>query len=46
MVDFEVLWSDEPVMVIKSDGIDAKEIEERNAIDPAVSEKETHGNHG
>ena len=45
MVHFQLLWSDEPVMVIKSDGIDAKEIEERNAIDPAVSEKETNGNH-
>ena len=46
MVHFQLFWSNEPVMVIKSDGIYAKEIEERNAIDPAVSEKETHGNHG
>lgn len=46
MVHFQLLWSDEPVMVIKSDGIYAKEIEERDSIDPAVSEKETHGNHG
>ena len=46
MVHFQLLWSNEPVMVIKSDGIYAKEIEERNAVDPAVSEKETHGNHG
>ena len=45
MVHFQLLWSNEPVMVIQSDGIDAKEIEERNAIDPAVSEKETHGYH-
>lgn len=45
MVHFKLLWSDEPVMVIKSNGIDAKEIEERNAIDPAVFEKETNGNH-
>ena len=46
MVHFQLLWSDEPVMVIKSDGIDAKEIEERNSIDPAVSEKETYRYHG
>ena len=45
MVHFQLIWSDEPVMVIKSDGIDATAIEERNSIDPAVSEKETHGNH-
>jgi hypothetical protein len=46
MVHFQLLWSDEPVLIIQSDGIDAQEIEERNAIYPAVSEKETHGNHG
>ena len=46
MVHFQLLWSNEPVMVIQSDGIDAKEIEERNSIDPAVSKKETNGNHG
>lgn len=46
MVHSQLLWGDEPVTVIQSDGIDANEIEERNAIYPAVSEKETHGNHG
>jgi hypothetical protein len=46
MVHFQLLWSDEPVMVIQSDGIDANEIEEWDAENPAVSEKETHGNHG
>ena len=45
MVHSQLLWGNEPVMVIQSDGIDAKEIEERNSIDPAVSEKETHRNH-
>lgn len=46
MVHFKLLWSDEPVMVIQSDGIDANEIKEWDAENPAVSEKETHGNHG
>lgn len=27
MVHFQLLWSDEPVTVIQSDGIDANEIE-------------------
>lgn len=46
MVHFQLLWSDEPVTVIQSDGVHANEIEEWDAENPAVSEKETHGNHG
>lgn len=46
MVHSQLLWGDEPVTVIQSDGIDANEIEERNAIYPAVVEEKTHGNHG
>lgn len=42
MVHLQLFWSDEPVMVIQSDGIDAEEIEEWDAEYPAVSEKETH----
>lgn len=46
MVHSQLLWSDEPVTVIQSNGIDANEIEEWDTENPAVSEKETHGNHG
>ena len=46
MVRLQLVWSDEPVPIIQSDGIDANEIEEWDAENPAVSEKETHGNHG
>jgi hypothetical protein len=42
MVHLQLFWSDEPVLVIQSDGIDAEEIEEWDAEYPAVSEKETH----
>lgn len=41
MVHLQLFWSDEPVLVIQSDGIDAEEIEEWDAEYPAVSEKET-----
>lgn len=46
MVHSQLLWGDDPVTVIQSDGIDANEIEEWDAENPAVSEKEAHGNHG
>ena len=45
MVRLQLVWSDEPVPIIQSDGIDANEIEEWNAENPAVSEEETHRNH-
>jgi hypothetical protein len=46
MVHLQLLGSDEPVLIIQSDSVDTKEIKERNAINPAVSEKETNRNHG
>lgn len=42
MVCLQLVWSDEPVLIIQSDGIDANEIKEWDAEYPAVSEKETH----
>lgn len=42
MVRLQLVWSDEPVLIIQSDGIDANEIEEWDAEYPAVSEEETH----
>jgi hypothetical protein len=42
MVHFQLFWSDEPVLIVESDGIDAKEIEEWDAEYPAVSEEETN----
>jgi hypothetical protein len=42
MVRLQLVWSDEPVLIIQSDGIDANEIEEWDAENPAVSEEETH----
>lgn len=39
MVHFQLFWSDEPVAIVESDGIDANEIEERYAEYPAVSEE-------
>ena len=45
MVHFQLVWSDEPVLIIQSDGVDAKEIKERDAEYPAVSEEEAHWYH-
>lgn len=45
MVHLQLLGSDEPVLIIQSDGVDAKEIEERDAEYPAVSEEEAHWYH-
>ena len=45
MVHFQLLWSNEPVLIVQSDGVDANEIEEWNAEYPAVFEKETNWNH-
>ena len=45
MVHFQLLWSHEPVLIVESDGVDAKEVEERNAEYPAVFEEETNWNH-
>lgn len=45
MVHFQLLWSNEPVLIIQSDGIDAKEIEEWNAENPAVLKEETNWKH-
>lgn len=45
MVRLQLVGSDEPVLIVQSDGIDAKEIEEWNAEYPAVFEKETHWKH-
>lgn len=46
MVRLQLVWSDEPVPIIQSDGIDANEIEEWDAENPAVSEEETYRYHG
>ena len=45
MVHLQLFWSDEPVLVIQSDGIDAEEIEEWDAEYPAVFKEVTHWNH-
>lgn len=45
MVRLQLVWCDEPVLIIQSDGIDANEIEEWDAENPAVSEEETHRDH-
>ena len=45
MVRLQLVWSDEPVLIIQSDGIDAKEIEEWNAKYPAVLKEETNWKH-
>lgn len=45
MVRLQLVWSDEPVLIIQSDGIDANEIEEWDSENPAVSEEETYRNH-
>ena len=45
MVRLQLLWSDKPVLIIQSDGIDANEIEEWDAENPAVSEEEAHWYH-
>lgn len=42
MVRLQLLWSNKPVLIIQSDGVDANEIEEWDAEYPAVSEKEAH----
>lgn len=45
MVHLELFGRDEPVLIVQSDGVDAKEIEEWNAEYPAVFEKETNWKH-
>lgn len=45
MVHLQLLGSDEPVLIIQSDSVDTEKIEKRNAVNPAVSEKETHRYH-
>lgn len=45
MVCLQLIWSDEPVLIIQSDGVDANKIEEWDAEYPAVSEEEAHRNH-
>lgn len=45
MVHSQLLWSDEPVTVIQSDGVDADKVKERYTKHPAVVEEKTHGNH-
>lgn len=45
MVRLQLVWSDEPVPIIQPDGIDANEIEEWDAENPAVLKEETHRNH-
>lgn len=45
MVHLQLVWSDKPVLIIQSDSVDAKEIEERDAEYPAVSEEEAHWYH-
>lgn len=45
MVHFQLIGSHEPVLIVESDGVDAKEVEERNAEYPAVFEEETNWNH-
>lgn len=45
MVCLQLLWSDKPVLIIQSDGVDANEIEEWNTEYPAVSEEEAHRYH-
>ena len=45
MVHLQLFRSYQPVSVIKPYRIDAEKVEERNSVYPAVTEKETHGNH-
>lgn len=45
MVHLQLFGCDEPVLIVQTDGVDAKEIEEWNTEYPAVFEKETHWNH-
>ena len=42
MVRLQLVWSDEPVLIIQPDGIDANEIEEWDAENPAILKEETH----
>ena len=46
MVHLQLIGSDEPVLIIQSDCVDAEKIEERNTEYPAVSEEETYRYHG
>ena len=46
MMHLQLLGSDEPVLIIQSDCVDTKKIEERNTEYPAVSEEETYRYHG
>ncbi len=45
MVHLQLFGSYQPVSVIKPYRIDAEKVEERYSVYPAVTEKETHGNH-
>jgi hypothetical protein len=45
MVRLQLVWRDEPVPIIQSDGIDTNEVEEWDAENPAVSEEEAHWYH-
>ena len=45
MVHLELFGRDEPVLIVQSDGIDAKEIEEWYAEYPAVFEEVTYRQH-
>ena len=45
MVHLQLVGRDEPVLIVQSDGIDAKEIDEWNSEYPAVFKEKAHWNH-